>query len=68
RAGGAGPQLIEALHTVSVTGANGDERNYTATNHEGVSSDDMYFARFAGMRFAPVRDDFLSRELPTVPQ
>ncbi|MFN2625288.1 MAG: ABC transporter substrate-binding protein, partial [Mycobacteriales bacterium] len=47
RAGGAGPQLIEALHTVSVTGANGDERNYTATNHEGVSSDDMYFARFA---------------------
>jgi hypothetical protein len=33
-----------------------------------VSSDDMYFGKFNGFRFAPVNDDLLSDSLPSVPQ
>jgi ABC-type branched-subunit amino acid transport system substrate-binding protein len=65
---GYGRPLIDALNAVSVTGANGDERSFLPRNHEGVSSDDMYIARFQGMRFHPVKDDLLSRSLPAVPQ
>lgn len=68
RADGLGEPLVRALNEVSVTGANGDERSYLPRNHEGVSPDDMYIARFADMRFAPVKDDILSGSLPTVPQ
>jgi ABC-type branched-subunit amino acid transport system substrate-binding protein len=65
---GLGQPLVDALNSVSVTGANGDERSFLARNHEGVSSDDMYIARFQDMRFAPVKDDLLSASLPAVPQ
>ncbi|HVF05736.1 MAG TPA: ABC transporter substrate-binding protein [Frankiaceae bacterium] len=68
RAGGLGAPLVKALNEVAVTGANGDERSFLPRNHEGVSPDDMYVARFADMRFAPVKDDILSGSLPTVPQ
>jgi branched-chain amino acid transport system substrate-binding protein len=63
-----GKPLLEALESTVITGANGDERGYGPTDREGVSPDDMYFARFQGMRFAPVDDDILSTNLPTVPQ
>lgn len=63
-----GQPLLEALESTVITGANGDERGYGPTDREGVSPDDMYFARFEGMRFAPVADDILSTNLPTVPQ
>ena len=66
--GALGEPLLAALNEVSITGANGDERSFLPRNHEGVSSDDMYIARFQDMRFAPVQDDILSRSLPTVPQ
>jgi ABC-type branched-subunit amino acid transport system substrate-binding protein len=66
--GERGRPLVDALNTVAVTGANGDERSFLPRNHEGVSSDDMYIARFADMRFAPVKEDILSASLPTVPQ
>lgn len=66
--GRLGEPLLAALNEVSVTGANGDERSFLPRNHEGVSSDDMYIARFEDMRFAPVKDDILSRSLPAVPQ
>ena len=66
--GARGQPLIDAFNTVSITGANGDERSFGPQNHEGVSPDDMYFGRFSGMRFAPVTDDILSTGLPPVPQ
>ena len=67
--GRSGQPLLDALETTVVTGANGDERGYGETDREGVSPDDMYFARFGvDLRFAPVRDDILSTNLPSVTQ
>jgi ABC-type branched-subunit amino acid transport system substrate-binding protein len=69
KAGGIGEPLMSTLEgKINITGANGDERGYLATTREGVSPDDMYFARFHGFTFAPVADDMLSQNLPTVPQ
>jgi ABC-type branched-subunit amino acid transport system substrate-binding protein len=66
--GGVGAPLMRALDTTVITGANGDERGFVPGVREGVSTDDMYLARFDGFRFAPVPDDLLSESLPTVPQ
>jgi branched-chain amino acid transport system substrate-binding protein len=60
--------VIEALNQVSVPGANGDNRGFNERNHDGVVDDDVYFARFKDMTFAPVRDDPLSSTLPTINQ
>jgi branched-chain amino acid transport system substrate-binding protein len=70
QAGGADDRakLLEALTEVTVEGANGDERGFTIHNHEGVVDDDVYFARFEDMTFAPVKDDALSSTLPTISQ
>jgi hypothetical protein len=69
KAGAVGAPLLETLAGgVVTTGANGDERGYSETSREGVSPDDMYFATFDGFVFAPVRDDLLSQNLPTVRQ
>lgn len=68
RSGEAGRPLVDALHGVVITGANGDERGFGPTDREGVSPDDMYFGRFDGFVFTPVRDDILSTGLPGVPQ
>ena len=62
------PLLSTLEAKVVITGANGDERGYLATTREGVSPDDMYFAQFHGFTFAPVTNDLLSQNLPTVPQ
>ena len=69
KAGATGPKLQAVLagHDV-ITGANGDERGYGESSREGVSPDDMYFAKFDGFVFAPVTDDLLSQNLPAVPQ
>jgi ABC-type branched-subunit amino acid transport system substrate-binding protein len=69
-AGGAEDRskLLDALEEVTVEGANGDERGFTIHNHEGVVDDDVYFARFDDMTFAPVKDDALSSTLPTISQ
>ena len=40
----------------------------TSHNHEGVVDDDVYFARFEDMTFAPVEDDPLSSTLPVINQ
>jgi hypothetical protein len=64
----SGQALVDAFNTTSVAGANGDTRSFLPRNHEGVSSDDMYIARFRDMRYQPVPDDFLSASLPAVPQ
>ncbi len=64
----AGGPLPDALEKTVITGANGDERGFGPTDREGVSPDDMYFARFSSMRFSPVTDDLLSQDLPEVPQ
>jgi ABC-type branched-subunit amino acid transport system substrate-binding protein len=61
-------KLIKALNEVTVRGANGDERGFNFHNHEGVVDDDVYFARFRDMTFAPVRDDPLSSTLPVINQ
>ena len=53
---------------MTVRGANGDERGFNQHNHEGVVDDDVYFARFDDMTFAPVKDDPLSSTLPVIDQ
>jgi branched-chain amino acid transport system substrate-binding protein len=70
QAGGAGDRqkLLDALNEVTVRGANGDERGFNLHSHEGVVDDDVYFARFRDMTFAPVDDDPLSSTLPTIDQ
>jgi ABC-type branched-subunit amino acid transport system substrate-binding protein len=69
RAGSADPaKVTEALNEVTVEGANGDERAFNRHNHDGVVDDDVYFARFRDMTYAPVKDDPLSRTLPPLPQ
>jgi ABC-type branched-subunit amino acid transport system substrate-binding protein len=69
RAASTDPKKITAaLNQVTTEGANGDERGFNEHSHEGVVDDDVYFARFHDMTFAPVKDDPLSATLPTIPQ
>lgn len=63
-----GAKVIAELNQVSAEGANGDSRGFNLNNHEGVVDDDVYFARFKGMEFFPVKDDALSSTLPPIPQ
>jgi hypothetical protein len=60
--------LLDALGVVRVEGANGDARSFNRHNHEGVIDDDVYFARFHDMTFAPIEDDPLSASLPVIEQ
>jgi branched-chain amino acid transport system substrate-binding protein len=60
--------LPHALEQVTARGANGDERGFNQHNHEGVVDDDVFFARFHDMTFAPVKDDPLSSTLPKIQQ
>ena len=69
KAGSIDPaKVTKALEDVTVEGANGDERAFNHSNHDGVVDDDVYFARFHDMTYAPVKDDPLSATLPTIPQ
>ena len=61
-------KVLDSLNEVTIQGANGDERGFNLKNHEGVIDDDVYFARFHGMTFAPVEDDPLSKALPLIVQ
>jgi ABC-type branched-subunit amino acid transport system substrate-binding protein len=61
-------KVTEALNEVTTEGANGDERAFNKHNHDGVIDDDIYFARFHDMTYAPVADDPLSATLPQLPQ
>ena len=61
-------KVLSALNEVTTQGANGDERGFNRNNHEGVVDDDVYFARFHDMTYAPVKDDPLSSTLPVIPQ
>ena len=61
-------KMLARARTRSRRGANGDERGFNEHNHEGVVDDDVYFARFHDMTFAPVKDDPLSSTLPLIPQ
>ena len=63
-----GPALVAAMEQVEVPGANGDERSFNERNHEGVDDDDIFFARFDKMVWAPVTDDALSATLPAIAQ
>jgi branched-chain amino acid transport system substrate-binding protein len=68
-AGALGAPLLQTLNDgARITGANGDQRSYNAKYHEGVSPQDMYFARFEGFTFVPVKDDPLSGSLPVIDQ
>jgi ABC-type branched-subunit amino acid transport system substrate-binding protein len=66
--GATGDALVHALNEVETRGANGDERGFNEKNHEGVIDDDVYFAAFHDMTYAPVKNDPLSSTLPTIPQ
>jgi ABC-type branched-subunit amino acid transport system substrate-binding protein len=69
RAGSIDPDKVTAaLNQVTTQGANGDERGFNEHNHEGVVDDDVYFARFHDMTYAPVQDDPHSATLPLIPQ
>jgi ABC-type branched-subunit amino acid transport system substrate-binding protein len=70
QAGGADDRaaFVRALGATTVEGANGDARSFNQRNHEGVIDDDVAFARFHDMTFAPVEDDPLSATLPPVSQ
>lgn len=70
RAGGVEDReaVLDALNQVSVPGANGDQRGFNERNHEGVVDDDVYFARFEGMTYRPVKDDPLSSTLAVIEQ
>ena len=69
RAGSTDPaKVTQTLNEVTIEGANGDERSFNRHNHDGVVDDDVYFARFHDMTYAPVKDDPLSRTLPPLPQ
>jgi ABC-type branched-subunit amino acid transport system substrate-binding protein len=61
-------KITAALNQVTTQGANGDERGFNEHSHEGVVDDDVYFARFRDMTYAPVTDDPLSATLPLIPQ
>jgi branched-chain amino acid transport system substrate-binding protein len=63
-----GSKVLAALNEVSTQGANGDERGFNRHNHDGVVDDDVYFARFHDMTYAPVKDDPLSSTLPVIAQ
>ncbi len=69
KAGSIDPaRITSALEQVTVEGANGDSRGFNRSSHDGVVDDDVYFARFHDMTYAPVKDDPLSATLPTIPQ
>jgi branched-chain amino acid transport system substrate-binding protein len=61
-------EILARLNQVSVEGANGDQRGFNERSHEGVVDDDVYFARFMDMTYAPVKDDPLSATLPVIEQ
>ena len=61
-------KITSSLNQVTTQGANGDERGFNEHSHEGVVDDDVYFARFHDMTYAPVQDDPLSATLPVIPQ
>jgi ABC-type branched-subunit amino acid transport system substrate-binding protein len=61
-------KVLDALNQVTVAGANGDQRGFNERNHEGVVDDDVYFGKFEGMIYAPVKDDPLSRTLVPIEQ
>jgi branched-chain amino acid transport system substrate-binding protein len=69
RAGSLEPRKVLAqLNQVTVQGANGDERGFNQHSHDGVVDDDVYFARFHDMTYAPAKDDPLSSTLPPIPR
>jgi branched-chain amino acid transport system substrate-binding protein len=69
KAGSIDPgKVTRALEEVTTEGANGDERAFNRSSHDGVVDDDIYFARFSDMTYAPVKDDPLSATLPTIDQ
>ncbi|HEY2778758.1 MAG TPA: ABC transporter substrate-binding protein [Gaiellaceae bacterium] len=69
KAGSTDPaKITKGLEDVIVKGANGDERAFNHSSHEGVVDDDVYFARFHDMTYAPVKDDPLSATLPAISQ
>jgi branched-chain amino acid transport system substrate-binding protein len=70
RAGGVSDKkkILAALNQVTVAGANGDQRGFNERNHEGVVDDDVYFAKFDGMTYRPVKDDPLSATLVPIEQ
>jgi ABC-type branched-subunit amino acid transport system substrate-binding protein len=64
----SGNKLIDALNSVQIKSANGDNRGWKRDTHEGVVDDDVYFAVFQDMVFKPVQDDALSKSLPPIDQ
>lgn len=63
-----GSRLTAAMESVTVDGANGAVRRFTATDHDAVERDEIFFARFADFVWVPVKDDPRSANLPDVPQ
>ncbi|HEX9697353.1 MAG TPA: ABC transporter substrate-binding protein [Actinomycetota bacterium] len=69
-AGSANPgsRLIAAMESVVVKGANGAERRFSATDHDAVDREEIFFARFSDFVWIPVKDDPRSAGFPDVTQ
>jgi ABC-type branched-subunit amino acid transport system substrate-binding protein len=61
-------KLVSALNEVQAQGANGTTVGWTASNHEGVGKDQVYFAVILNLNFQPVQDDPISKAQPQIEQ
>jgi ABC-type branched-subunit amino acid transport system substrate-binding protein len=61
-------KLVAALNSVQAQGANGAPVGWTATNHEGIGRDQIYFAVILNLNFQPVQDDPISKAQPQIEQ
>ena len=61
-------KLVAALNDVQAQGANGATVGWTATNHEGITKDQIYFGVILNLNFQPVQDDPISKAQPQIEQ
>ncbi|MEA2503390.1 MAG: branched-chain amino acid transport system substrate-binding protein [Actinomycetota bacterium] len=61
-------KLVSALNEVQAQGANGATVGWTASNHEGIGEDQVYFAVILNLNFQPVQDDPISKAQPQIEQ
>jgi branched-chain amino acid transport system substrate-binding protein len=64
----AGGRLVAALNEVQAQGANGTTVGWTASDHEGIGTGQVYFAVILSLNFQPVQDDAVSKAQPLIEQ
>ena len=61
-------KLVSALNEVRCQGANGTTLGWTASDHEGIGTDQVYFAVILNLNLQPVQDDAISKAQPQIEQ